>query len=108
MATIRDSRLTLSEEAHRALVEIAGKQVSQGVPRLKELQAAALTVGSPQADDVIVPGHDGAPLLAVSRVLMDRIGADAELIVDIPEVGEPGFRLVRKSNVGRTSREARP
>ena len=91
--------MKLSEKAHRALVEIAGKQVGQGVPRLKELQAAALTVGNPQADDVIVPGRDGTPLLAVSRVLMDRLSAGAELIVDIPEVGEPGFRLVRKSNV---------
>ena len=81
-------------------MEIAGAQAGQGVPRLKELQAAALTVSDPQADDVIVAGHDGAPLLAVSRVLMDRLGGNAELIVDLPEVGEPGFRLVRKSDVG--------
>lgn len=100
MTTMRDSRLTLSEDAHRTLVEIAGAQAGQGVPRLKELQAAALTVSDPQADDVIVAGHDGTPLLAVSRVLMDRLGGNAELIVDLPEVGEPGFRLVRKSDVG--------
>ena len=97
---MRDSKITLSEAAHAVLAELADVQVGQGVSRLKELQAAALTVGDPQADDVIVLGHDGNPLLAVSRVLMDRISDDAELVVDFPEVGEPGFRLVRKSNVG--------
>ncbi len=100
MTTKRESRLTLAEDARRTLTEIAGARRDQAVPRLKELQAAALTVEDPQADDVIVWGHDGDPLLAVSRVLMDRLGGDAELIVDLPDVGEPGFRLVRKSTVG--------
>ena len=100
MTTMQDSRLTLSEDAHRALTEIAGAQAGPGVARLKELQAAALTIGNPQGDDVIVAGRDGTPLLAVSRVLMDSLGGDAELIVDLPEFGEPSFRLVRKSKVG--------
>ncbi len=97
---MRHSRIALSEEAHETLVELAATYKGQGLPRLKELQVAALTVGNPKDDDVVLRARNGSPLLAVSRRLMDRLGGEAELIVDFSEVGEPSFRLVRKSTVG--------
>ena len=72
----------------------------QGLPRLRELQAAALTVALPEDDDVVLRERNGSPLLAVSRRLIDRLGGETELIVALSEVGEPNFRLVRKSTAG--------
>lgn len=98
--TMRCPTLTLSEEAHEALVELAATHKRQGVPRLKELQAAALTVDQPKDDDVVLRARNGAPLLAVSRRLMDHLGGEAELIADVSAVGELSFRLVREPKVG--------
>lgn len=97
MATKWDSRITLSEEALETLAELAAACGSQGVPRLRELQAAALTVGHPKTDDVVLRTENGTPLLAVSRRLVDRLGGQAELVVGPSETGEPSFRLVRTS-----------
>ena len=99
MATIWDPRITLSEEAHETLVELAAAYGGQGVPRLRELEAAALTVGHPKTDDVVLRTENGTPLLAVSRRLVDRLGGQAELVIGVSETGEPSFRLVRKSTV---------
>ena len=76
---MRHSRIALSEEAHETLVELAATYKGQGLPRLKELQVAALTVGNPKDDDVVLRARNGSPLLAVSRRLMDRLGGEAEL-----------------------------
>ena len=100
MAATWDSAITLSEEAHRVLVKLGATLSGQDMPRLKEVRAAALTVAHPEDDDVVLRERDGSALLAVSRRLMDRLGGEAELIVDLSDVGEPSFRLVRKSTVG--------
>ena len=91
-----DPRLTLSEEAHQTLASLAAASIGDGVPRLMELQAAALTLARPEDDDVVLRERDGYPLLAVSRRLLERLGGEAELLVDLSDVGEPSFRLVRK------------
>ena len=96
---MRHSRLVLSEKAQETLVELADSKIDQGVPRLKELQAAALTIGYPEDDDVVLRTENGTPLLAVSSQLMDRLGGEAELVVDVSAVGEPSFRLVRRPKV---------
>ena len=97
MPTIWDSKITLSEEAHETLVELAAAYGGQGMPRLSELEAAALTVGHPKTDDVVLRTKNGTPLLAVSRRLVDRLGGQTELVVGLSETGEPSFRLVRRS-----------
>ena len=48
---------------------------------------------------MVLRGRDGSPLLAVSRRLMDRLGGDSELMVDLSDIGEPSFRLVQRSTV---------
>ena len=81
-------RLLSSSQPHMAA------KVCRG---LRELEAAALTVDHPMTDDVVLRTENGAPLLAVSRRLVDRLGGQAELVVGLSETGEPSFRLVRKS-----------
>lgn len=92
---MRQSKVALSDEARHTLGELAATHGGAGVLRLRELQAVALTVGEMQDDDVVLRGHDGSTLLAVSRELMERLDGEAELVVGIEETGEPGFRLMR-------------
>ncbi len=98
---MRHSSLTVSEEARYTLAGLAAEHADRGVPRLKELDAASLTVGHPENDDVVLRGQKGTLLLAVSRRLMERLDGDTELVVGLSETGEPSFRLVRKPMEGQ-------
>ena len=98
---MRQSSLTVSEEARETLAGLAAEHAGRGVPRLRELDAASLTVGQPEDDDLVLRGHKGTLLLAVSRRLMERLNGEAELVLDLSETGEPSFRLLRVSAEGQ-------
>ena len=98
---MRQFSLTVSEEARETLAGLAAEHAGRGVPRLKELDAASLTVGHPEDDDLVLREQEGTLLLAVSRRLMERFDGEAELIMDLSEAGEPSFRLVRAPTEGR-------
>ncbi len=96
---IAHPNLSLSDEALALLNELAATHAGRGVPRLKDIQVAALAIDRLEADDVVFRTSDGSPLLAVSRRLLDRLGGEAKLVVDLSEVGEPTLRLIRESTV---------
>ncbi len=98
---MRQFSLTVSEEARETLAGLADEHAGRGVPRLKELDAASLTVGQPEEDDLVLREQKGTLLLAVSRRLMERLDGEAELVMDLSEAGEPSFRLVRVPIEGR-------
>ena len=98
---MRQFSLTVSEEARETLVGLAAEHEGRGVPRLKELDAASLTVGQPEDDDLVLRAQKGTLLLAVSRRLMERLDGEAELVMDLSEAGELNFKLVRGPTEGR-------
>ncbi len=98
---MRQYRLNVSEEARETLAGLAAERTGHGVPRLKELDVASLTVGQPEADDLFLRGQKGTLLLAVSRRLMERFNGEAELVVDLTEAGEASFKLLRAPVEGR-------
>ena len=91
----------MSEEARETLAGLAAEHAGRGVPRLKELYAASLTIGQPEDDDLVLRGHKGTLLLAVSRRLIERLDGEAELVVDVSESGEPSFKLIPMSIEGQ-------
>ena len=98
---MRQFSLTVSDEARETLAGLAAEHADRGVPRLKELDAASLTVGQPEDDDLVLREQKGTLLLAVSRRLMERLDGEAELVMDLSDAGEPSFRLVRVPMEGR-------
>ena len=102
---MRHSSLTVSEEARYTLAGLAAEHADRGVPRLKELDAASLTVGHPENDrrgPQRAKGHPapgGEP--AADGTARRRYGAGGRSLGDGRTKLQTGAKTNGRTSIGR-------